>query len=83
MLDSIDGLDKTADFGREPIDGSVETYGHAGQHGDLIFDRAKPIQDALQLARQKIERNVRHPGVFRFLVWARRNQCARSDIPVK
>jgi hypothetical protein len=49
----------------------------------LIFDRAKPIEDALQLARRKVERNVGHLGVFRFLVWALRTQCARSDIPVK
>ena len=55
MLDPIDGLDKAAHLGRQPGDGAVETNGHSDQHSDLILDRAKPIEDALQLTRQKIE----------------------------
>jgi hypothetical protein len=82
MLDAVDRLNQAPHFGRQPIDGTVETDGHAGQHDDLIFDRAQPIEDTLQLARQKIEgaggHFSAHVSIFSAAMKA---SCGMSTLP--
>src|SRR5580658_2589850 len=60
MLDPAHRLSEAAHFDGEALDGAVEADGDPGQDGDLVLNRADPVENAVELAGEEVEGDVGH-----------------------